>query len=293
MPYMFMASTQEVLLTTSQMKAILAASSDPQLKDPFIMHTGTLTAGIRRVSPIGELIFVSGNEYTGIEHITARHNYFSLKATWQRATGDGDQKHILEDPSRFRPGWGTYYNYVAIADAVYTQGVRDDAGNKRPELFDKYVGDFTYPDGVVAKHTLLLYKDTKIVHTLFPLKRDYNRTKVSGFHFRRGATSASQSMMFCTTTVKMPYYDHANKVRYLVEIIFDRHKQTQEILLWAYDKKENPTQYLSFGLQSHPGFEVGAGVDAMHLVQYDDLRFIEQAIKDTEKGLLPKLPETC
>ena len=287
-----MSSTQEVLLTTLQIEAILAASSDPQLKDPFIIHTGTLTASICRVSPIGELIFVSGNEYTGIEHITARHNYFSLKRTWQHpAASNEKQKYILDDPSRFRPGWGTVYNYVAIADAVYVQGVRDDAGNKRPELFDKYLGEFTYPNSTTEKHTLLLYKDTKIVHTLYPLERIHNRAKLRGFHFSRGATSASQDMMFCTTTVKMPYYDHANKVRYSVEIIFDSHKRTQEVVLWAHDKNEKPTQCLALGSQPHPGIAIGAGVDAMHVVQYGDLRFVEQLIKDTENGLLPRAPE--
>jgi hypothetical protein len=284
-------SSQEILLTQEQLAAIAADAGDADLKNPHYFHLrGFDIAAIRRVSAKNELVLVQGNEHTGLEHITARHGFFSLKRTWQR-DADGGAAGRLDDPSRFRPATFPEFDYLTIADQVYSHGTRDILGNYRQDVFDKYIGEYTFSDGKTEPHVLLLYKGTKVIHTLFPKKSTHNRKSPRSFSFIRGHASTSWNVMRCLVTVTLPYYGPENRLAYALVFEFDSHLKTQEILLWAYNDQGVRTQFMLLSSCSHPSLSNGRPMDFEVGLQYADLRQYEQAIKDTESGKIQRLPE--
>jgi hypothetical protein len=287
-----MTQPTEVLLTEFELAEITLAATDPLLKDPQIVNIfGRGATAVHKVSPKNELILIRGNEHTGLAHISARHSYFSRKPTWLvDKTPQGEQKHRLDDPGRFRPASIPVIDYLAIADAIYSVENLATAKNKRPDVFDIYVGDFTYPDGVVEKHTLILYKGTKIIHTLFPQERTNNRARLKGFPFTRGLPSYSWHVAVGILEVNIPYLNHANQVKYSIVIKIDSGSKVQETLLWAHNERGEQEQYILLDSRPHSGIIDHISGFEMVRLQYADLRWCEQAIKDTESGKIQRLP---
>lgn len=287
-----MTQPEEVLLTKSQLADIEEDARDPLLKDTRYLHLlGSGPISIYRVSPVAELILIKGNEHTGMLHINARHGFHSPR-NWQVHSVAGEAPTVrLDDPSRFRRIQVPILNYVAIAEAVYLQGNLDAAGNKRPEVFDKYVGDYTSPDGVVERHVLLLYRGTKIIHTLFPQKSTNNQKQLRGFPFKRGLVSFEEHLGASATDFIIPYSDDSGQTKYALMIRFNTALKTQEILLWVYSESGEREQFVLLDSRPHDSFNASVKMNALFQLQHADLRHYEQAIKDTESGKIKRLPD--
>ena len=276
----------EQLLTVDEIASITLAALDPELSDERIVQIGLTPTRIVRVTKPSKLILIKGNEYTGLHHITLRHGYHSLQRTWQvDISPEGNQSLRLDDPSRFRPSLIPIIDYPKIAEAVFSKGELDVTKNKRPELFDKYVGSFIYPDNIAEQHTLILYKNTKIIHTLFPNKSLNNRPKLRGFHLKREQTKSEWRLGSNTKEVIVPYSSKSGVIKYA--ITFKSHSDKKlEIGLYYHDKSGERSHYLLIAERSLEGNSTDFFRDGPRYVQYADLRWIEQYIKDTESGLM-------
>lgn len=202
-------------LTSELIQYLNKKASDP------IWGMGVLAAfrknwySIIAVSP-RNLIHFYGNEDTGWEHIQSRHSYYSEKMYFGKgATGD---------PSKFTSKSIPIYDFVNVADDIYMQGVVDEKEHPDAMLFVKYVGQSTrYTDstGVPKDFVLILYRGTKIVHSLFPkkhlesgiLKRNLPDL-ARGKNLIQGCWHPASH----TFTVTLPYLNENGIVRYIIII---------------------------------------------------------------------------
>ena len=284
-----MALLQEVLLTPEQLAEIAKDADDPALKNPFRMHIrGFSAASIRRVSAQHDLVLVEGNEHTGLKHIRERHNSLGFKQAWKtHLTKKGQPVTRPDTPGQFRPTVIPEFDYVTIAEAVYSAGTRDTTGNKRPEVFEKFVGDYTHPDGLVDRHVLLLYKGTKVIHTLYPLRSTHNRKVPERFSLIRGHASTSWKVASGFITVTIPYYGTGSKQLYDLVFEFTPAEKLQEVLLWAYNDQGIRTHYMHLSSEVNDSLSEASPMHLSGLVQYVDLRPYEKAMRDTEEGKIP------
>ena len=127
---------------------------------------------IKTISKHKYLIFVIGNTDTGFNHLNDRHGYFSFQNFWIQ---NNEMEFKLDNPSKFHPKMMPIIDYVKIADAIFCHENKNVTKNHSPNLFDKYTGVHLFEEGFQEKYHLITYKDTKIVHTMFPDKKKYNR----------------------------------------------------------------------------------------------------------------------
>jgi len=116
------------------------------------------------ISPAG-LIHIAGNEDTGWKHIMERHGYFSNASYF----GDG----ALGNPNKFTRDSMPGEDFRNVADDVYLQQQKDTKPHPDEQLFEKYKGmssRYTGSDGSAREFHLVLYKETRIVHSIYPTK---------------------------------------------------------------------------------------------------------------------------
>jgi len=169
----------EKLLTTEQINDIVAfVESCPELRHPDSVNIGLDVTTVLKMGFKTGVIIIHGNEDTGFEHIKTRHDFYG-KAFW-------DKKGKLTSPGKFSPRSIPILEYTKIADAMYNEAFLNVDSNKAPHLFDLYEGipDVTEAEG--RNFRMILYKNTKIVHNLFPTDKLYPIKKPAGFNFEKG-----------------------------------------------------------------------------------------------------------
>jgi hypothetical protein len=177
---------------------------------------------IMALSPAG-LIHFQGNSETGFAHIQERHGFYSEKNYF----GSGS----LRDPSKFSNQSLPLIDYINIADDVYLMRKKDEKKHPDGDLFDKYTGEsdrHTGAGGIKKRFVLILYKDTKIVHSLFPdthIQKPPKRTLKS---FAR-AKSDVKALKFLANDywrIEIPYEDERHIIRYLIVFYYSQLSKT-------------------------------------------------------------------
>ncbi len=164
------------------------------------------------VSPLG-LIYFKGNSDTGFQHIRERHGYYSEKEYF----GVG----ALGNPSKFKSTSKGLLDYREIADKVYQQGTKDIKSHIDEELFDKYVAYVnTIQENVEIqmKYYLILYKNSKVVHSLYPHKSIDNIPKKVLKNYVRDRSEITLNLCLGKDyrIIKIPYVNERNVPRYVV-----------------------------------------------------------------------------
>jgi hypothetical protein len=196
------------------------------------------------------LVFVEGNGDTGFEHIRNRHDSLSCINYWVESVKSNLK---LDNPSKFHPVMSPIIDFVKIADCVFSEGNRNVAKNKNPDLFDMYTGTYCFADEQAAKYHLLTYKDTKIVHTLFPDKKTYNRkTKLD---FGRGIVTTYLKFPEGYSDLIVPYEGSDGRVSY--SILFRKFltEQTERVYIRKHDDNGNPKDLFLIGRRDFIGMK--------------------------------------
>jgi len=258
----------ENLLTKEEIVEVLVnAKSSPELKDPNIISIGKEKTSIYKISPQKEIIFIRGNSYTGFIHINERHSFWSENYFWIK----NEEKIKLDNPSKFNEKSIPIVDYVKIADALYSVENLNPTKNKDPELFEMY-------SGVVLdehmKYHMLIYKGTKIIHTLFPHKKMYNKKKI--IDFKRGNPNGKLLLNSLCSIITVPYLDENDIVVYSFQIIKDFAKEIETGVLISH--KLNKTFHLYERIIEEV-LEFHIDVERMRTA---NLLKIEQAIKELQ-----------
>lgn len=282
-----MYEEKEILFSNQELSAIEDfAIKNPQLRDPMLLNITKYPSDIVKLSPIQGLIFAKGNEYTGFDHIHQRHEQWTSKPKWiESKDKHGNIDIILQNQGLFRKDSIPFFDYCNIAESVYKKENLNTEKNKRPEFFEMYTGEHTHKDGTIAKYNLLVYKGTKVVHTLYPQSNKYNPKRVKGFNYTRGGVSGSWDIMNSVIMIKIPYLNHHKIVKYVLILRRVLYKNIEIAIVLVNDNVGNPWKSVILGERNIDYQNYKDGLNQMELtrLQYADLRGLEKMILEIEK----------
>ncbi|MGF7078915.1 hypothetical protein [Mucilaginibacter sp. UYCu711] len=205
-------------LTPELIKWVENSAADPIWQMGILASMKKDWYGVLRVSPIG-LIHIHGNRDTGWAHIINRHAYYSNDFYF----GEG----ALGNPSRFQSSGLPIFDWVPVADDLYRSGQIDTKEHADGELFVKYTGHsarFCASNGEMKDFILILYRGTKIVHSLYPkknLQADTPGIKLKNLRRALDDLSAEKPFLSQWLTVRIPYYNSDITERYVIVVYID------------------------------------------------------------------------
>lgn len=198
------------LLTQEEIQFIIEDSNNSDYTIENLVHPSSNKTDVMKVSKDTGLILFYGNASTGFKHILERHDNVSLKAFWK-------ENNKLETPSKF-PNEIAPFHYLKIADQIYKEENLNLDKNSNSDNFILYVGECVL-NGTSAIYRLILYKGTKIIHTLYP-SSNVNNLKLNTGSFARGSVSFSNDFQNSVISLKIPYKNIYNEVVYEIVIIY-------------------------------------------------------------------------
>ncbi len=254
------------------------ASEDLSYIGGYTVDGKATEISILTVSKKNLLIFTEGNEHTGFKHIRKRHSYYSYINYWVLNEKDTIR---LDNPSKFHPKMMPIIDYVKIAEVIYKEENKNITKNSKPELFDKYSGTYIYDNDHKEMYHLLLYKDTKIVHTMFPQSKRKNqkvRTK-----YGKGTVKVETKIPEFTHDLILPYENEMGVPAYSILI----RKYLAELKERTFIQKHNDSgkvigsvllgeRNITFNERFERGF--------MNAMQTSDLLDFESVINKLDKG---------
>lgn len=217
----------ENTLSKEEIEFVINDSKDQKYKEIDVIHASFLKTHIMKISCKGNLILLYGNDDTGFVHINERHSASSLKPIWNK-----DKK--LQNKSKFQKSIIPIFHYLDIAEQIYKESYLNTDKNKSPEIMDLYEGEANV-NGILQTYRLLLYKNTKIIHNLFPTLTEKNKEKMINKEFYRGCISLSTNFLECKQIITIPYKNFSNEMIYRLEIIFDSYQELKTVSLCKFD----------------------------------------------------------
>ena len=266
----------ENILTQSEINFILRDAENAIYKKPnaifFPIEGKTM---ILRIGQENNAIMINGNEDTGFTHIKNRHDYYGNKDYWRIMTDDYGKEIVrLEDPSRFSKYSIPLFHYTEIAETILKPENINIDKNKKPKIFDFYSGNYEHRDGVIMSYNLITYKNTPIIHTLFPDKRKYNRKNI--INLVRGKVYGKEIIRENVKTIFIPYRDQS-LTKYTI-LIQKKYEIGMEIFLVAkHDNKGEPEKTIKIAER-----KLNNEVSTQHEMisyQHSDLSNFEKVIK--------------
>jgi len=197
-------STMEELLTLDEITKVLTEADKPEFRIENLYHFTSEKLHVSKVSKKG-LIFIHGNEFTGMEHIQLRHGITSRKLFEKDGTFDNPTKFNLAP-----------IEYPFVADAIFIPANLNNGKNRRPDIFDCYIGDFKHRDEKTFKYTLILYKSVNIVHTFFLSNPSKPYNKKVKLPIRQGWCGSKHDLMSGLQEYSIHYFDINDVTRFTV-----------------------------------------------------------------------------
>ena len=187
-------NVMEELFSIDEINEIIQEATKDDYKQPNLFFPTLSKLQIYKVSKKG-LILVHGNEFTGKKHIELRHCITS--------------RHPFKDnPTKFIV---VPIEYLTVADSIYKESNLDIAKNSRPDLFECYTGkhnDTTY--------RLILYKNSKIIHTLYAIIKGKPFNKYVKHDLIQGFYAASIDLLTGKQIFTSYYYDSDNRKKFKI-----------------------------------------------------------------------------
>lgn len=241
----------------------------------------TIHTEIFAYSPKNKLILIKGNEHTGHKHIRLRHNFWSIKPY---IIEDKEKNIKFQKPSRFPRNTGVLEE-LKIADLLYSkENLVKNNIHSDSSLFDLYEGEITLENNKKEKGRLLLYKNTKIIHTLFLLSNRHNKKKIKGFPFQREKVQLKSFRNKNKREVFVPYVDTKGKLVYgLVFTLFvSKSIELQKLIIICDD--EIHSKEIELGQREVKVHENNTTDEIIY--QHADLREFERIILKIENELI-------
>lgn len=244
----------------------------------IIVGTGSPTEKtIVTISKERKLVFVTGNDHTGWEHLRDRHAPYSYRNYWK----ENEQGAFrLDDPSKFHPQMIPIIDYVKISDGIFVEGNRNDAKNKGPDLFDLYIGSYEFL-GQTDKYHLLTYKGTNIVHTLFPDKGKFNKRNKT--KYAKGIVSTSIKFPEGYNDLTVPYLNSAGTAVFSILVRKFYREKLERLLIVRHDNEGGVKDYFLAGSRPFEEMEKFEHLD-MEFFQHAKLSELERLVNEIDKN---------
>ncbi|WP_299781257.1 hypothetical protein [uncultured Formosa sp.] len=235
---------------------------------------------ILSVSDKTNLIMVKGNSDTGYDHIRERHNFFTTEVyTVKEKSGH----HRFQHPNKFPPNIAPI-DFIRIADSIYhPQNEIIENEHSGAQFFDLYRASIIFPGYDKPESVnLLIYKNTKIIHTLYPKRDAFERKikKIKGFLFHRDKVEIEFSGNNKYLQIRIPYINVNRKLWYAIFIDkdFNTNIEYWSILVFlGHHISKYKIDYVQQSLVKSNLYRA--------TYQYADLRVAESFIKDFDEKL--------
>lgn len=273
----------EQLLSIQDIEEILSNNRDnPVFKYYGVRLMPTDKHSFKEVIAISDkhnLILIKGNEDTGNEHIRERHNFWSTK---KYIVPDDNGGLRFQNQSRFPMGVAPI-DYLKIADEIYSkENLIENNTHVMAEQFDLYIGEYLFDKPDKEKVKLLLYKGTKIVHSLFLARDSYNQKRAKKFPFARGQVEFKIKKGVEETFI--PYYDVRTKLRYGISIEKHPLEDSEHIYLLIFDPKDySHNNFIKLLERKLTYFQTKKHEEVTY--QFNDLSEVETYIMDIDYGI--------
>jgi hypothetical protein len=262
---------KEILLTKEEIENInCLVNNNPILKHPNAISFGSDKTSVYKVTPINGIIIIKGDNHTGFEHIDNRHNYWRNEPNWI----DGK----LDNPSKFSKKSLPIVDYSNISDMLYSENNLNLEKNKKTELFDLYIGEVDDEVNGKMKYRMVLYKDTKILHTLFPESKDNNRLKKNIINYHKGNTIATYKEN--KYIIETPWLNETSQIIYNLVVFIDLIEKTEICILM------NLKEQLQMKLFKYDKETISTLNDEMNYISFSDFTPIERKIKEFEQKII-------
>ncbi|NDV80163.1 hypothetical protein [Dysgonomonas sp. 511] len=240
--------------------------------DTHVISGNSNKKTIITISKNNQLIVTQGNEDTGFTHLNNRHGFFSYKNYWIK---NEMQVLRLDKPSKFHPNMMPAIDFVKVADAIFDVENKNKTKNNRPDVFDKYTGEYSFIDGNVEKYHLLTYKNTKIIHSLFPDKKKYNRkTKIQ---YGKGIVSCKTKLPPGYNDLLIPYENKDGIIAFSILLRKYYQEKVERLIIQKHDIEGNPQILFVLGERTFNDYERFTHED-MIFFQHEDLKNLEDII---------------
>jgi hypothetical protein len=270
-----MNDKQENLLSVDEIRWVENALNNiPALKHPFVIGEVSHRLSILKITSEKGLVFIWGDNNTGFNHLNDRHSYWSEKTYWETNNG----KIKLGDPSKFSKESLPIFDYFKISEAIYVEGNLNTEKNKHPEIFDVYIGEVEDESKKLLRYRMVLYKGTKIVHTLFPEQLKHNKKRVE-INLRRGRAKGMFYIEQGKLDIEVPYYDNNDVAIYSLQSCRDFNKKLEIGFLISH---QSGKRYNLFDrqLENLNMLEYESEIEKVDLA---NLSKVEKCIKELEK----------
>jgi hypothetical protein len=259
-------------LNTEEIESILREANNSYLNIPgFIAKVTKHRLDVLSITPVNKLVFIQGDLDTGFDHINYRHNYFSLP----KIEPNKNDKFVI--PSKFDINSKPLLDYVRISDKIYSFGERN-IKNKETDSYDTYTCKLEDEGNRI--YFLVLYKNTKIVHTLFPIGKDYSELAYTKAPIRI-LNNNLVSMRF-----GIPYIDTSKKIKYLIQVDIDAGDSSENVMIIIFDN-DKPKNYIQIIKLQLTIRHYDNMIHRMNCYLHSDLSEFENTIRMYEKGKIP------
>lgn len=258
----------EEIFTKEELIQIIKEAKKPIYSEPNLIHLGSNKLSIRGVSQNNGLILVYGNEWTGFKHIRERHCHTSRKPYWHN--------NRIDNPTKFNPITAPI-DYLFIASTIFKTENINFEKNKKPETFDLYIGLSKDVFGTAIEYRLILYKDSKIIHTLFinDNKKPFNKKKI--LNLRQGWVNSSHDLINSIQTFDFSYFNNEDIPIFKVII---RYLEVENKEKWyiQINLNDGTPHYTSFVNEFLCKQKMSVHFK-MHQLDYADITWVEKVIK--------------
>lgn len=270
-----MLSTANIYTAAEVLEIELWLADRPDFYHPNAMSFGNNPTDVMKVSHITGLIMTMGNSETGFQHIRDRHDFHFGKSYWRESTNkEGGTIKKLQNQTRFNPDSIPIIDYMAVADSLY-KTKKLISGDSDTEQFDVYFGTHLYRTGVVDEYKLVLYKNSKVIHTLYPQKKTYNPKRVKNFEFVRGAVTGTHDYAKGIFEIKVPYLNAENITKYTLKVRKYQKEKIEDCIVIIHDDSGSEKGFVGIGQRPLLSFEPGQ-IELLKWQHFDLIGFEEQ-----------------
>jgi hypothetical protein len=239
---------------------------------------------VQKLSVIHELILIWGDEDTGFCHIHNRHHNYENKTYWK-------DENKPDQPSRFRDSYNSF-DILEAADSVYSVGAKNI--KKKVPGFDNYIGKHKDEDGNEDEYILVLYENTKVIHTMYPTKPLANIKHPDKFSWNRGDVTMTDYLGDDVVEIKVPYIRENGVTAYTISFLQNTKLKREKCAILIHDETGKDFAYVELGERwftpiqntkfKDTTFSPQAnGISTMLTFQRADLRNLERIIMQIDK----------
>ncbi|MBE2290163.1 MAG: hypothetical protein IAE95_11445 [Chitinophagaceae bacterium] len=273
---------------------------EKEARDP-IWNMGIVMGAMQRNNNWDRILMVSGtglihfhgNDDTGWQHINMRHQFRSSAHYF----GKGKQGN----PSKFTDRSIPFEDYRKIADDVFLYGLIDSKEHKDGKDFRKYIGkssSFIGSNGEAKEFNLILYRDTKIVHSIYP-KKDLEGKQPKRLleDFARATNEVKMQLMPTKSVIVIgiPYIDRKKVARYVavMEINLSESRAVTFLQIYTHEAEFFRSTNKLWDFQVQPGilnllkepFMLQGFLESLGTEYFEH---IEKTILEIESDFFPK-----